>query len=71
MDPAPRRPRWIFQLETGGSGGAVIRVLDTRTDTIFREIPIEEFLAYARHHRDVARFLLSRVTPNETGRPIP
>ncbi|MHC4547570.1 MAG: flagellar protein FlaG [Planctomycetota bacterium] len=55
-----RRPRWIFQVESNADR-AVIRVLDTLNDTIFREIPIEEFLEYARNHRDVTAFLLEKL----------
>jgi len=51
------RPRYIFQVDSA-SDGAVIRVLDTRTDTVFREIPVEEFLEFARSHRDVRSFFL-------------
>ncbi len=55
-----RRPRWIFQLEHLGDR-TVIRVLDTTEDTVFREIPIEEFLAYARHNKNVTAFLLGKL----------
>jgi len=55
-----RRPRWIFQLEHLGDR-TVIRVLDTAEDTVFREIPIEEFLAYARHNKNVTAFLLGKL----------
>ncbi|MHC4133415.1 MAG: hypothetical protein ACYTDU_08525 [Planctomycetota bacterium] len=57
---ARRRPRWIFQLERL-EDRTVIRVLDTREDTVFREIPIEEFLAYARHNKNVTAFLLGKL----------
>jgi uncharacterized FlaG/YvyC family protein len=57
---ARRRPRWIFQLEHLADR-TVIRVLDTEQDTVFREIPIEEFLAYARHNRNVTAFLLGKL----------
>jgi hypothetical protein len=55
-----RRPRWIFQLEHLGDR-TVIRVLDTQEDTVFREIPIEDFLAYARHNKNVTAFLLGKL----------
>lgn len=57
---ARRRPRWIFQLEHL-EGRTVIRVLDTAEDTVFREIPIEEFLEYARHNKNVTSFLLGKL----------
>jgi len=57
---ARRRPRWIFQLEHLGDR-TVIRVLDTLEDTVFREIPIEEFLEYARHNKNVTAFLLGKL----------
>lgn len=55
-----RPPRWVFQVQTGESG-TVLRVLDTTTDTVFREIPIQEFLDYARTHRNVTPFLLGKL----------
>ena len=64
-----RRARWIVQLETDGDN-PVLKVLDTRTDTVFREIPIKEFLEYARHNKDIGRFLMGQLTPNETPRPV-
>lgn len=57
---ARRRPRWIFQLEHLDDR-TVIRVLDTTEDTVFREIPIEEFLEYARHNKNVTSFLLGKL----------
>jgi hypothetical protein len=35
--------------------------LDTTEDTVFREIPIEEFLEYARHNKNVTAFLLGKL----------
>ena len=64
-----RRPRWIFQVETGGDR-PVIKVFDTESETVCREIPIQEFLDYARAHKDLAAFLLGKVAPNETPRPL-
>ena len=55
-----RRPLWIFQVESDDSG-TVIRVLDTLNDTVFREIPVEEFLDYAREHKNVTPFLLGKL----------
>jgi len=59
-DRVRRRARWIFQLEHIGDR-TVIRVLDTLEDTVFREIPIEEFLEYARHNKNVTAFLLGKL----------
>jgi len=60
-DAAERRPpRWIFQVQTG-EAGTVLRVLDTTTDSVFREIPIQEFLDYAKCHRNVTPFLLGKL----------
>lgn len=53
-------PRYVFQVDSD-SAGAVIRVLDTHTDRIFREIPVEEFLAFARHSKNVKAFLFGQV----------
>jgi len=52
-----RRPRYVFQIDSD-SEGAVIRVLDTHAGTVFREIPVEQFVAYAKQHKDVRKFLL-------------
>jgi len=52
-----RRPRYIFQIDSD-SEGAVIRVMDTHAGTVFREIPVEQFVAYARENKDVKAFLL-------------
>ncbi len=64
--PAPtrtrQRARYIFQVQTG-SEGTVLRVLDTRSDRVFREIPIREFLEYARKNRDVTPFLMGKLPP--------
>ena len=40
---------------------AVIRVVDPRTATVFREIPVEEFLEFARTHRNVKPLLFGRL----------
>lgn len=54
----PRRgPRFVFQVDSD-TDGAVIRVFDTHEGTLFREIPVDEFVAYAREHKDVTGFLL-------------
>jgi len=59
--PARRpRPRWIFQVESAPDG-TVLRVLDTHNETVFREIPIEEFLEYARHNKNVTPWLLGKL----------
>jgi len=55
-----RGPRYIFQVDSA-SDAAVIRVLDTLTNTVFREIPVEEFVRYARENRDVKKFLLGHL----------
>jgi hypothetical protein len=55
------QPRFVFQIDSD-SEGAVIRVLDTYAGTVFREVPVEQFVAYARNHKDVKRFLLGQVS---------
>jgi uncharacterized FlaG/YvyC family protein len=50
-------PRYIFQIDRGPDG-AVIRVLDTASGDTFREIPVAEFVAYAKANRDVRPLLL-------------
>ena len=35
------RPRFVFQIDSDSEGG-VIRVLDTHSGAVFREIPVEE-----------------------------
>lgn len=42
-----RGPRYIFQIDSD-SEGHVIRILDSETGDIFREIPIAEFLEFAK-----------------------
>jgi len=49
--------RYVFQIDADPER-AVIRVLDSRTSTVLREIPVSEFLAFARKHKNVKRFLL-------------
>jgi len=56
-----RRTRYVFQIDSD-SEGSVIRVLDTHAGTVLREIPIEEFMAYAKKNKDVKAFLLGRVS---------
>jgi len=36
---------------SGGSG--VIRILDTATEGVFREIPVADFLAFAKRSKDL------------------
>ena len=55
------RPRFIFRIDSD-SEGAVIRVLDTHTGTVFREIPVEQFVAFAKKNKDVKGFLLGNVS---------
>ena len=55
-----RRPRWVFQVDSSADR-TVLRVLDTESDRVFREIPIEEFLAYARTHKNVTPWLLGQL----------
>jgi len=55
-----KRVRYIFQVQTGVNG-TVLRVLDTQSDRVFREIPIREFLEYARKNRDVTPFLMGHL----------
>lgn len=50
------RPRYVFQVGRR-DGGAVIRILDTLTDEVFREIPVAVFLQHARTSRDLKRLL--------------
>ena len=52
--------RYIFQVDTATEGG-VIRVLDRATATVFREIPVADFVRFARTHRNVKRFLLGEL----------
>ena len=52
-----RKPRYIFQIDKQVDGG-VIRVFDTRAGTVFREVPVRDFVAYAKEHRNVKAFLL-------------
>jgi len=54
------RKRYVFQVESCAER-TVLRVRDGRGDEVLKEIPIEEFLAYAREHRDVRPFLLDRL----------
>jgi len=53
-------PRYVFQVDSSQER-TVLRVLDCSTSRVFREIPIEEFLAYARTHRNVTPFLLGQL----------
>jgi uncharacterized FlaG/YvyC family protein len=53
---AAGRPRWIFQIDHV-EDRTVLRVCETSSGSVFREIPIEEYLAYARRHRDVTPWL--------------
>ncbi len=46
------RPRYIFQVDSS-TGRAVIRILDTATEGVFREIPVEDFLEYAKRSKDM------------------
>ena len=55
------RPRFIFQIDSD-SEGAVIRVLDTHLGTVFREIPVREFVAFAKKNKNVKAFLLGQVS---------
>ena len=57
--PSDKGPRYIFRIEKQADGG-VIRVFDTRAGKIFREIPVRDFVAYAKEHRNVKAFLLGR-----------
>jgi len=50
-------PRYIVQVGRS-DGRPVIRVLDTHTESVFREISAADFVSFARSHRDVAQFLL-------------
>ena len=50
------RPRYVFQVDHR-SDGAVIRILDTLTDQVFREVPVALFLEHARTTRELKRFL--------------
>jgi uncharacterized FlaG/YvyC family protein len=50
-------PRYIFQVSRSG-GRPVIRVLDTHTESVFREVSAADFVRFAKNHRDVAQFLL-------------
>ena len=52
--------RYVFQISTDPEN-AVIRVVDPRTATVFREIPVEEFLEFARTHRNVKPLLFGRL----------
>ncbi len=60
-DKRRRRPRYVFQIDSD-SEGSIIRVLDTHAGTVVREIPIEQFVAYAKKNKDVKAFLLGRVS---------
>ena len=51
----------MFQIDSD-SDGSVIRVVDTRSGAVLREIPIEQFVAYAKKNKDVKAFLLGRVS---------
>ena len=53
--------RYVFQIDSD-SDGSVIRVVDTRSGAVLREIPIEQFVAYAKKNKDVKAFLLGRVS---------
>ena len=54
------RPRYVFQVDSS-SERTVLRVMDTSGERVFREIPIEEFLEYARHHKNVTPWLLAQL----------
>lgn len=53
--PAGPAPRYIFRIDSD-SEGAVIRIVDTLTDTVWREVTVAEFVAFARTGGDVAAF---------------
>ena len=53
-------PRYVFQVDSSRER-MVLRVLDSSTSRVFREIPIEDFLDYARSHRNVTPFLLGQL----------
>jgi uncharacterized FlaG/YvyC family protein len=58
-----RRPigaRYVFQIDSDPDR-AVIRVVDSLTDTVMREIPIAEFLEFARTHKNVKPLLFGRL----------
>jgi len=50
----PRR-RWIFSVRKLGPA-TVIRIVDNRTMRVYRDVPVEEFLAYARRSTDLRAF---------------
>ncbi len=54
------RPRIVFQIDSDTEGG-VIRVLDTHAGTVIREIPVEQFVEFAKKHKDVKGFLLGTI----------
>ena len=56
-----RRPRYIFQIDSD-SEGHVIRILDSETGDIFREIPIAEFLEFAKRSTKVREFFFGQVS---------
>lgn len=55
------RTRYVFQIDSD-SDGSVIRVVDSHSGAVLREIPIAQFVAYAKKNKDVKAFLLGRVS---------
>lgn len=55
-----RGPRVTFQIDKRVDGG-VIRVMDRSAGTVLREIPVREFVAFAKEHKNVKAFLLGRL----------
>lgn len=64
----PPKPRYVFQVDSD-TEGAVIRILDTLHDTVFREIPVEDFLSFARRSTNVKAFLFGQVPLDPDGVP--
>lgn len=58
--PRRRTARYIFQVESR-TDGTILRVMDTMDTRVCREIPIEEFLEYARRNKNVTPFLLNKL----------
>jgi uncharacterized FlaG/YvyC family protein len=53
-EPNPHR-RWVFTVAKA-SAGPVIRILDSVTGGVFRDVPVADFLAYARSGTDMRTF---------------
>jgi hypothetical protein len=66
------RPRLVFHVETNGQG-TVIQILDSISREVFREIPADEFVAFAKTRKDLGALIWgnAKVAPSATAKPLP